>query len=460
MKYSYFTLAAVATVQAAPQYSDVDYMDESFGPSVSPLEAALMEALENVVAQVYQETDNGFIINVEPYYRLENTYTQNSFTSVSKWSADGVNYDNQNISMTWDDVSISGTASANGFFANNEMWAFTNPQAWELFTTYDKTLEFSMSCDGVSNAKFDWSQVSSVDNQKATNDAQGSLNVDFSLEGDNGQVVINASKKITNTGFPADFDLGMWADCDNYLSATSSTNVAACATFFEAPFSVADPNNKCVISNVYAFSNKVANENCDGDLSLEFSGKFIAAILTNSNGVQGVVIRGEDADNQGELIANGNFYGLYYVQSAAYRQAVALGQGALVLRVPGLNTIENVLIPLLYEKVKVWEQFFGSLFENYEDIPLVIYYGNEILAELDDELDFSGIVAASRIGSDLLGLPNQGLTMAVQAAGAELSSDIQNCPDVAAFYEELHSGVNYLINDSQADYEQAFGSIF
>merc|ERR1711881_106868 len=91
--------------------------------------------------------------------------------------------------------------------------------------------------------------------------------------------------------------------------------------------------------------------------------KFIALLFkhTEQPEWQGVVVRGEDTNNDIDFIGNHNFYGLYAVEGSQFRKQIASGNALLILRAPGCSTWENILIPHLENKMQPWGQFFDKI---------------------------------------------------------------------------------------------------
>lgn len=162
------------------------------------------------------------------------------------------------------------------------------------------------------------------------------------------------------------------------------------------------------------------------------------------------------------------FFELYHTNRAGNWQSVLKnGAASLLLRAPLCSAIEDHVAPALEAFVEPFVKFVEAAAENWEKIPYIIYYMDDLFADFDDQFDLSAVVAATRIESeplaDMVGARN-GLNEWMQAGCEDMNDSIVEalqCDELDNAMGEMRSYVSDMASTSGAqEFERLFGNHF
>jgi len=143
-------------------------------------------------------------------------------------------------------------------------------------------------------------------------------------------------------------------------------------------------------------------------------------------------------------------YSLYYINGAAdikaRRRSMKKQRSFLVLRLPGIPTINGVLIPHLDEKFAYIDEFSQRLMYEGESVPHLIYYFDKLHESMTDEFDLSKFIELSRINTDAFPL-NDVLQEIASDANDFIINDIFGCPWIEMGLTEVRGFVSYVTSE-------------
>jgi len=450
MKLTYFALA----VTGAAAQSFIDYI------------------VEEAVNSIYTETDNGYTIDLSPYYKQQWAETPSSYSFKHEISVDGVNTDDQTAILVLNDDSFDFTLLENGFMSNNEWYADVNPGMFHAFDTYNGVTSIVGKCTDGEN-----------DNLYGSFDATMDAKYLFNSESDNSQAKTRASgtsktvvttnninhvatKKVVNTGYPEfvsldAFGLGLWDDQDINVEIDVNANMNKCRKFMRTNFLSSKPKDACKVASSVTVTDNEDNSSDTVGIRFEMFSKFIALLAKESGAPEwkGLVVRGEDTNNAIDFIGNHNFYGLYAVEGQ-FRKQIAQGNAELILRAPGCSTWENILIPHLENKMEPWGEFFDKITsEDFSSLSNLVYHFDKFLASFDDEFDFSEFIRLTHIASEVGNFTTEDVAVVLAMFNEEIVKELEDSND--DLFDDLRNYVEEdIINNGFSSYESSFGGIF
>lgn len=449
MKLSYFALAI--TGAAAQSFIDV--------------------IVEEAVNSIYTETDNGYTIDLAPYYKQQWAETPSSYSFKHEISVDGEHIDEQTVILVYTDDSFDFTLLDNGFMSNNEWYADINPGLFNAFDTWNGVTSIVGKCTDGENGNLYGSFDATMDARYILNNSDGS-SAKTRASGTSKTVVstnnINhvVSKKVVNTGYPEfvsldPFGLGIWDDQDISVEVDVNANMNKCRKFMKTNFLSSKPKDACKVSSSVTVTDNESQTSDTFGIRFEMFSKFIALLGKESGAPEwvGVVVRGEDTNNNIDFIGNHNFYGLYAVEGQ-FRKQIAQGNALLILRAPGCSTWENILIPHLENKMKPWGKFFDKITsEDLASLSNLVYHFDKFLASFDDEFDFSEFMRLTHISSEAAEITNQDICDVLTMFNEEIVAELSDSND--DIFDDIRSYVEEdIINNGFSSYESSFGGIF
>lgn len=435
VNWSTYSLAALGVVAASPLYE-----------------------LEKALNTIFQETDDGFIVNMLPHYHLIASFDDSSAIFNEKFTLLGDELHTMDSVVAWSDSDASLVSVAKGKLAN------VGSQAWDIIEfigqpscryapNEDYTVTFQLKAEfGATGLTQELSYNVDLDNVNGFQLEQ-LFNLDFTL---GSEVVVD-----TEFGFE-------WLDKTGDFYFMSSVDTISLASQITLPqekcgvyFSSGMKKGSCPLT--CSLEGAIDVESIDLTSSVTFKRAMIAFESNYNGDIANVVLRSESPEGVVELLTAKRFFAIYFSTSTKYLNEIRKGKAFLVLRFPGINTATTVLLPELMLKAEPFIEFGGALLENYEYIPNLVYYFDLFAATFDDEFDFSNFVKLTKIESDIFGSSlNEFLQSECIAFNQMVMDEFFHHPDVPLVYEDIRDYVTYL-NDAdkgQSDYETTFGGIF
>lgn len=461
--------------------------------SLAALAAAdVFEQIENVFKSIYSEEDNGFIIDLQPYYSL--TFT------------DDYNEDNVNV-LTWEEtMSFYGDADKpltclstytekdGGFFMESTLTGDYDQIPEELVEIFYFLGTLDYSSDGAYTS-FDFGGTYDLSISESgflfaeegyttsTNDFGGRAHATFSavyqadieIEEDYVNAILDLAWDTENDGYDEDFYMDN-LNTRGEIEIEVGLDVEKCGEYFTA-LEEGEQAMRGIACDVEIDSDIALawwreNYNIVVDNDINMSGVKISASTSftmNDDEEQAytVLLRGEDKKDKPELLSTKNFYGLYYHEGGAdnTRSRMKDHEATLVWRMPGNTTIHNDLIPILEKNIiDPFTEFFGTLMTDYDSIPHLVAWFDKFLGTMKKNFDFSKFIKKARFDTDLSDHEdfNQWLQEEAKLLNEDLVNNVFKCPDMQDLFDESRQYVQDLTDENvgQEKYEEIWGGIF
>jgi len=351
----------------------------------------LSDFLEDQVNSVFTETNDGFNVNLAPYFILN--VADDGWSGKLQYSVDGQNMNVDNWDVSEDGGHFWGSAHGNNA---KELGLAVGDVARSV--NYDENCKWSASAQGLD---LECDRAADI---KFRNGAKGNIQEDFSLEvnveqlGNAVSVSIDVDGERTANNINQLEDYPVWYLMRPYtLTMNTNINVNDVVKCENGDFG-------CSLS-IDSSINAPA-DNFNGDVKFSFDLKKFAAIFKVSGSdvdSQLLFVRKVAADGKGlPLDQNKGWLSIHVADGANWQKAVRSKRDTLVLQVPTWNQWEQDALPELEALAEPFIDFADAVVLNMDKLPYLFYYLDNFFATFSNEFDCSKYVAATKVESDLL----------------------------------------------------------
>jgi len=386
----------------------------------------LARFIENSIDEVYTETYDGFVINMQPYWHLK--VSDYGMTGAEKFSLDGENFNK----LSWEVTDNGFNWSEEGVFSNL-------PDMFDAFGQDSYTREISIVA-GENEPSLRVTHEITMDGEAGHQESTDELNITGFVGGNNGitKATLSFDYEKTISGFE-DYIYEQWPEWSEYSNgytmnaeSTFEIDVEACNEYVDS-----DLSGSCFlkVQTARSFNGEAEKES---RLKVSADDYKVTIIANPEVGVTKpyfIALKSESNEGVPEALNAYNFW------------AVTFRHGrdtpVLVIRVPLCNGIETYVLPLVEE----WSRTYIAAAEKLGDEGLIyaIWYIDQIVANIPaGEFDCSPIVEASRLDSGLFEL-NADLLEFCEELDFHVQDFVEDQPlagdidDFRSFVRELNS---------------------
>merc|ERR1712012_52159 len=413
----------------------------------------LWDFLEDQVNSVFTENNDGFDIDLSPYFLLN--VADDGLSGKLSYSLDGENMNVDN----WE-VSLEGGRFWGEAYGGNAQELGVPVGDIVESINYDENCKWSASAQGL---ELDCDRAAELNFR---NGVKGNIKEDFALELNvvqNGAAVsvdIDVDGQRTANGVSQLEDYNVWFLMRPYTLS------------LETQIKIKD-FKKCEIADIgcsISVDNSLVADNFKSDATLSFDMKKFAAIFKPSGSdvdSQLLFIRKVGKDGKGLPLSNNKgWMSIHLADGANWQKAVRSKKDSLVLRFPTYNQWEQDAYPQLLALAEPFIDFSEAVMLNIEKLPYLFYYLDDFLATFSNEFDCSKYVAATNVESDYLAdyfevdTFNGFMKENCQALNEWIVEAIQ-CEELDAGMSDMRDYVSAMNSPSgQAEFNSLFGSIF
>lgn len=443
--------------------------------------AHLVDDIFEFGGSVFEETEDGFNINLGEYYSGKYQETDNGF----RWTEDGYfpGYDANKrfhgmFSANFQDGQANAAMSCSGFFSQvppevayvmMDILGYPDMSDGGKFDqfSYGESLTLTYGASGV-KALLDGYVVNGNEENAPSITGRAELDANLEIQGKGINILVDAEWENTITGYSDEFTAANKVGPAEINFQIGTSNQQHCMKFF----STFKGKKTCDVDfslnwDLPADNHAGINESGEIDGSLNFAPmRFLLDVNTPDEVNHKVIIRGErDAAGQKMgLLNKGLFYGIYYLENSKNgMKDIKKGKAFLVVRLPGFRTIMFNVLPALGQMGEPFINFATALAQNGDAVPALLYNADRFLATFDNEFDCSNVVKVSGLQSDFgfKGDLNQELQDACSDFNQMLMDNFFHCPELAGFFQGMRDYVSYLASDAgHGDFANDWLSLF